>query len=154
ADGRFLLEGLVAERVVELTLQGGGMATSGIQVATRRMDSIPARGFSHLHGPGALSIFGAALHFAAAPRPALEGIIPAAQPGRPVASAEVRSVRFAGSDFSGIMTAMTRTDAQGRFLLAGMPKGKGNRLIVVPNDEQPYLLQEVDVPDPPGSGTV
>ena len=35
-----------------------------------------------------------------------------------------------------------------------MPKGKGNVLIVVPNDDQPYFMQEVAVADPPGIGPV
>ena len=44
-----------------------------------------------------------------------------------------------------------KCDAQGRFRLVGLPKGKGNRLLVVPNDEQPYLMEEVQLADPPGA---
>jgi 5-hydroxyisourate hydrolase-like protein (transthyretin family) len=33
-----------------------------------------------------------------------------------------------------------------------MPKGPGNRLILLPNDDQPYFMREVDVPDPVGLG--
>ena len=36
----------------------------------------------------------------------------------------------------------------------GLPKGQGNGLIVVPNDDQPYFMQEVAVPDPPGIAPV
>src|SRR5439155_224969 len=46
------------------------------------------------------------------------------------------------------------TDAQGRFRLIGLPKGLGNRLLIVPNDDQPYFMQEVAVPDPPGIAPV
>ena len=153
-DGRFRLEGLGAERVVQLTLQGATVAATTIEVATRKMDPITARGFGNQHGPGFLSIYGADFTLTAAPGRTVEGIIKDARTGEPVVDAEVRSYRFAGSDWVGTTTVRTKTDAQGRFRLAGMPKGKGNRIIVVPNDEQPYLLQEVAVPDPPGVGPV
>ena len=52
------------------------------------------------------------------------------------------------------MKLKTKTDEEGRFRLAGMPKGKGNKIIIVPNDEQPYFMQEVEFPDPPGAGPV
>ncbi|MFV2067258.1 MAG: hypothetical protein ACC645_09785 [Pirellulales bacterium] len=35
-----------------------------------------------------------------------------------------------------------------------MPKGDGNRLLVLPNDDQPYLMRRVDVPNPAGLGPV
>src|SRR5262249_44552203 len=54
----------------------------------------------------------------------------------------------------GTMSLQTKSDKQGRFRLAGMPKGAGNIIIFVPNDEQPYLMQELDVPDRPGAGPV
>ena len=37
---------------------------------------------------------------------------------------EVWSYSFAGSNFVGITTLKTRTDAEGRFRLAGFPKGE------------------------------
>lgn len=154
ADGRFRLEGLGAECLVELTLQGETMAATRIEVATRKMDPIPARGFRNQHGPGFQSIHGADFTFTAAPSRPIEGVIKEAKTGRPVADMEVRSNRFAGSDFVGTMTLKTKTDAQGRFRLSGMPKGEGNELIVVPDDEQPYLVQGVDVPDAPGVAPV
>ena len=77
-----------------------------------------------------------------------------AKTGQGLANTEIRSDRFAGTNYIGIMTLRTKTDGQGRFRLAGMPKGKGNQIIIVPNDEQPYFMQEVKVPDPPGAGPV
>lgn len=154
ADGRFRLEGLGAERVVKLTVEGGTIAATSIDVATRRMEPIPARGFRNQHGPGFRSIYGADFTFTAAPSRPIEGVLKDAETGRPLVGTEVRSNRFAGSDFVGTETLKTRTDAQGRFRLSGMPKGQGNRILIVPDDEQPYLVQEVDVPDPPGVAPV
>ena len=153
-DGRFRVEGLGAERVVMLTLQGDAIAQASIDVATRPMAPIVAPGFSNSYGPGAVTIYGADFTYTAAPCRPVEGVVKDAKTGAPLADAEVRSYRFAGSDWVGIMTLRTRTDEKGHFRLAGLPKGKGNTLLIVPNDEQPYLLQEVDLPDPPGAGAI
>jgi hypothetical protein len=48
----------------------------------------------------------------------------------------------------------TRTDAEGRFTLTGMPKGEGNSVLVLPGDTQPYVAMHAGVPDPPGFGPV
>ena len=50
---------------------------------------------------------------------------------------------FAGSHIVGITSLKTRTDAEGRFRLAGFPKGHGNKLLIVPNDDQPYFMQGI-----------
>ena len=151
-DGRFRLEGFGADRVVGLELEGGTIAYKTIDVVTRKMDPIPAQGFPNMHGRGHETIYGADFTYTAAPSRPIEGVVKDAKTGQPLADAEIRSYRFAGSDFVGTMNLKTKTDAQGRFRLTGMPKGKGNVLIVVPNDEQPYFMQEVKVPDPPGAG--
>ena len=68
---------------------------------------------------------------------------------------DVWSFRFAGSKTVGTkLPQQARTDAEGRFRLAGFPKGHGNELLIVPNDDQPYFMQDVAVPDPPGIGAV
>jgi beta-lactamase regulating signal transducer with metallopeptidase domain/protocatechuate 3,4-dioxygenase beta subunit len=153
-DGRFRIEGLGAERVVGLALQGDSIARTAIDVVTRRMDSFQAPGFANWHGPGSCTIYGADFTYTVAPGRPVEGVVKDAKTGLPLKDAEVRSYRFAGSTFVGIMTIRTRTDDQGRFRLTGLPKGKGNKLIIVPNDEQPYLMQEVELPDEPGAGPI
>ena len=153
-DGRFKLEGIGAERVVALELQGAQIAITTIEVATRKMEPIPAPGFANTYGPGRQTIFGADFTYTAAPSRPIDGLVKDAKSGQPLADVEVRSYGFAGSDFSGIMTLKTKTDKDGRFRLEGMPKGRRNKLIIVPNDEQPYFMQELEVPDPPGAGPV
>jgi beta-lactamase regulating signal transducer with metallopeptidase domain/protocatechuate 3,4-dioxygenase beta subunit len=154
ADGRCRLEGLGAERVVSLTLKGDSIAATTIHVATREMAAFPARGFQNQHGPGVDSIYGAEFTYTATLSRPIEGVLTDATTGKPLVGTDVRSYHFAGSDFVGIMTVRTKTDAQGRFRLTGMPKGKGNKLIIVPADDQPYLVQELDIPDPAGAGPV
>src|SRR5262249_39246132 len=43
--------------------------------------------------------------------------------------------------------ARTTSDAQGRYRLMGMPKGEGNKVMVVPPDDLPYSRISVDVTD-------
>ncbi len=139
---------------MSLTLKGGRITATTIDVATREIAPIPARGFRNQHGPGFQSIYGAEFTYTSTLSRTIEGVVKDAKTGRPLAGTDVRSYRFGESDFVGTMTLRTKTDAQGRFTLTGMPKGKGNRLIVVPTDDQPYLVQEIDVPDLPGAGPV
>jgi beta-lactamase regulating signal transducer with metallopeptidase domain len=153
-DGRFRLEGLPADCVVGLALQGNTISYSSIDVATRKMDAFAAPGFPNTYGPGRCMIYGSDFIYTAPPSRPIEGVVKDSQSGKPLAGVEVRSYRFAGSNFIGTMPIRTTTDVKGHFHVLGMPKGKGNRLIVVPNDDEPYFLQEMEVPDPPGAGLV
>jgi beta-lactamase regulating signal transducer with metallopeptidase domain len=153
-DGRFRLTGLGAERSVVLSLSGESIAYDQIEVATRAMKPVPVDGFRNQYGPGANTIYGADFTFTAAPSRPVQGVVNDAKTNKPLAGVEVRSTHFAGSDFVGSMVLRVKTDSNGRFRLTGMPKGKRNQLLLVPNDEQPYFLHEHDVPDPPGGGPV
>ena len=153
-DGRFRLEGFLADRVVGLELQGGSTAFTMIDVVTRKIDPIAAAGYANQHGPGKQTIFGSDFTYTTTPSRLIEGVVRDAKTGQPLADTEIRSERFAGSDFVGTASLKTKTDQQGHFRLTGLPKGKGNQLLIVPNDEQPYFMQELEVPDPPGAAPV
>jgi len=156
AEGRFRINDVGQERVAILSLRGESIAYTTIQVATRKMEPVVAHGFLNPHGPGPETVYGAEFTYTAAPSRLIEGIVTESKSGRPIAGAEVRSLHFAGSGTNqgSYPSLKTQTDAQGRFQIAGMPKGKDNRLIVVPNDDQPYFLHEIAVSDPPGSSPV
>ena len=84
----------------------------------------------------------------------VEGVVRDAKDKKVLKDVDVWSFAFAGSHYVGTKSLKTRTDAEGRFRLAGLPKGDGNKLLIVPNDDQPYFMQDVAVPDPPGIGAV
>ena len=48
----------------------------------------------------------------------------------------------------------TTTDAEGRYRLIGMPKGKGYRIVAVPPTDQPYVASTRVLPDTPGLDAV
>jgi protocatechuate 3,4-dioxygenase beta subunit len=150
AQGRFRLEGLGAEKVVTLSIEGPTVAYTTLDVVTRRVEPFPAQGFSNSYGPGTQTIYSADFTLTAAPGRAVEGVVRDAADKKVMKGVEIWSYRFSGSSFVGMKTLKTRTDAEGRFRLAGFPKGPRNKLLIVPNDEQPYFMQEFAVPDPPG----
>ena len=125
-----------------------------LDVVTRRIEPFPAREFENTFGPGTQTIYGADLTFMASPGRVVEGIVRDDKSKKPTGDVGVRSLSFAGSNLVAIKYLKTSTDAEGHFRLAGLPKGPGNKLLVVPNDDQPYFMQDVAVPDPPGIGAV
>jgi len=154
ADGRFRIDSIGPEKVVTLTIQGPTIAFTTIQVVTRKIEPLAAKGFASWYGPGTQTIYGSEFVFTANPSRIVEGIVRDVKTKQPLAGAEVRSTSFAGSTYVGIKDLSAKTDAQGRFRLTGLPKGKGNRILVVPNDEQPYFMKRVDIPDPAGIAAV
>jgi beta-lactamase regulating signal transducer with metallopeptidase domain len=154
AQGRFRLEGLGAEKRVLLSIEGTTIAYTTLEVVTRRIASFPARGFANEFGPGTQTVYGAEFTFTASPGRVVEGVVRDERTREVMKDVEVRSFRFAGSNYVGIKNIKTRTNAEGRFRLAGFPKGDGSEMLIVPNDDQPYFMQVVDVPDPSGLGPV
>ena len=150
AQGRFRIEGLGAEKVVTLSIEGPTVAHTHLEVVTRRVEPFPARGFTNNYGPGTQTIYGADFTFTAAPGRVVEGVVRDAKDKKVMKDVEVWSYSFSGSNFVGIKSLKTRTDAEGRFRLAGFPKGHGNKLLIVPNDDQPYFMQEVADTRPAG----
>ena len=84
----------------------------------------------------------------------IEGLVLDASSRQPLAGVAVESDRLSGYPYSNHRVLKTTTDKDGRFRLIGMPKGSENRLLIVPNNEQPYFMREIDVPDPVGLGPV
>jgi protocatechuate 3,4-dioxygenase beta subunit len=154
AQGRFRIEGLGAEKVVTLSFEGHTIAHTHVEIVTRRIEPFPARGFPNTCGPGTQTIYGADFTLTAAPGRAVEGVTRDAKDKKVMKDVAVWSYSFAGSNFGGIMSLKTRTNGEGRFRLVGFPKGHGNKLLIVPNDDQPYFMREFAIPDPTGLGAV
>ncbi len=143
-DGRFTVPGVGAERVARLEVTGETIATAQFDVATRSMKSL---------GPGGPSydptqVFGKDFTYQAAPTKPIVGTVRDGVSGRPLAGVHLELSRH---KFIG-----TQTDAEGKFRLVGMPKETvpnkteeiwdRNRLLVVPNLEQPYFGNDIEIP--------
>ena len=151
ADGMIELHGMGRERLVQLTFEGESVAHRSATLVTRKMDSI-RRTISAPPFEGTEPVFGAEFTFTADPARPIEGVVRDAQSGEVLAGVSVESYKLVGYPYSNNRVLKTKTDKLGRFRLTGMPKGSGNRLLLVPNDEQPYFMREVEVPDPVGLG--
>ena len=93
-----------------------------------------------------LTYNGSPLSYAAEPSQPIEGTVRDSQTHAPLAGVQVLSNRFAGSNWVGVYKARAMSDDQGHFRLDGMPKGEGNQILVIPTDDQPYLMQLFKVP--------
>ncbi len=153
-EGRFRFEGIEAERVVHLTVQGSTIGYAKLDVITRPIEPIHAKGSPSNYGSEAQRVYGADFTYTAAPGRPVEGIVRDAKTYQLLAGVLVRSEHFAGAAVWGITDLQTTTDAHGRFRLVGFPKGHGNTLLIAPTDDQPYFLKNVTVPDPSGIAPV
>ncbi|HEV8002373.1 MAG TPA: hypothetical protein VGP63_20960, partial [Planctomycetaceae bacterium] len=144
-DGRFVVNGIGGERFVSLELKGESIVFKQITVVTRPMQPI-TRLVSDYISEGE-QIFGADFTYIAAPSRPIQGTVRDAATGEALSGVSVQSWRFADSEIEGRRDLRVETDQKGQFRLVGMPKGKDNKLFLVPNDDQPYFMRGVAVPD-------
>ena len=86
----------------------------------------------------------------AAPTKPVVGVVRDKDTGKPLAGVTVESNKLANDPVPGRNIVQTTTDAEGRYRLTGMPKGEGNKIRLVPRDDQPYVSVHALVPDSPG----
>jgi len=149
-DGSFEVHGIGRERKVSLEFVGSNVAIQQAEAVTREMPSTRRMLFAGETGP----VFGSNFVFTAAPSQPVSGIVIDAETKRPLAGVAVVGDRFAGSIMGGLNAISTTTDVDGRFRLTGFPKGQPNaekyhqhnHMMVRPTDDQPYLMQNVEVP--------
>ncbi len=128
ADGRFEVKGIGRDRLGGLDVRGPALATSFFYVmarpakapprprpqATRRDKDMMFYGSS----PSPLLV-GATFEHVAGPTKPIVGVVRSKATGRPIAG-----VRVSGQEGATRTWASAVTDAQGRFRLAGLPKGE------------------------------
>jgi len=143
------IRGLGKERLVELIFEDENVAHKSVRVVSR--DIQPTKRVISLPPFEATEpVFGNNFRFAVPPSRPIEGIVVDAKTGEPLPGVLVESEKLAGIPYSDNRILKTVSDARGRFRLLGMPKAGGNRLMIEPNDDQPYLIREYNVPNPPG----
>jgi beta-lactamase regulating signal transducer with metallopeptidase domain len=151
-DGRFTLNRIGAEHVATLELRGETIAYTSLTVVTRTMPPLTQEVLDS--ATQRAHIFGNDFTVEAAMTQPILGTVRDAATKEPLAGVAIESWHFAGEKISGIRVLRTESDARGHYRLVGMPKGPGNKIMVLPNDDQPYFMRERDVPSQAGSGPV
>jgi beta-lactamase regulating signal transducer with metallopeptidase domain len=144
SDGRFILKGIGRERLVNLELTGESTALAMVTVATRPMPPL-TRVLLGAPVERKDQVFGSEFTCQVRPSRLIVGTVSDAATGKPLKGVGV-------GDRGGRLWA--ETDAQGRYRLAGIPKASGNQVVAFPNDDQPYFMRSLDVPDSPGIGPI
>lgn len=158
ANGELVVHGIGRERMVTLQFVGDNVALQTVSAVTRKMQSMKRT----LFDSETEQVLGATFVFSASPSQPVEGIVVDGETQQPLAGVAVEGTRFAGSMLTGRENIKTITDANGRFRLVGFPKAQPNakqyrqynHIMLRPNDDQPYLMRNVQVPVGEGLDTI
>jgi protocatechuate 3,4-dioxygenase beta subunit len=166
-DGRFTLRGIGRERIGRLEISGETIAYTRLTIGTRLMEPITVERQRTTSLPEMDRIWGAHPEIPVQPTQVIEGTVRDAATREPLAGVSIESWQFANTNFVSERHIRTSSGSDGRYRLVGMPKATtktqmingfplpwGNRLVALPNDDQPYLMQEIDVPQAPGLETI
>ncbi len=145
ADGRFHLTGIGRDRVAFLIVEGESIEQSFAIVSTtsdRDFKPVPMPGDGSLR----MTIQTPRFDMAVAPGRTFEGIVRDRDTGRPIAGANIMTWSEASK--------MLKTDAQGRFRLAGQPKifAERENYLTITVDNEPYVKLVKLLKDPQGLG--
>jgi hypothetical protein len=86
----------------------------------------------------------------AGPTVPVVGVVRDKDTKKPLAGVTIKSYKLAHNPFHGVDFIRTTTDAEGRYRLVGLPKGAGNKIVLVPGDDHPYVPVHAEVPDGTG----
>jgi protocatechuate 3,4-dioxygenase beta subunit len=104
--------------------------------------------------PWKLTYYGASFDHVAGPTTPIVGVVRDKDTKKPLAGAIVTSWKLAGDDLNGRTFIRTTADKEGRYRLAGLPRGEGNMIEIAGPEGQPYLEVKKDVPAAQGVETV
>jgi RNA polymerase sigma factor (sigma-70 family) len=154
ADGRFKLSGIGRNRLVTLRIDGPTIASTKLHVLTRpgKTIEVPETSANFDYGePGTVTTYypGEFRHVAGPTIP-IVGVVRDKDTKKPLSGVTVKSYKLAHNPLHGVDFIQTTTDADGRYRLVGLPVGEGNKIMLVPPDDQPYLPVHAEVPVGPG----
>ena len=144
SKGEVVIEGVGDNRLVDIEVNGEPICSTNSQHMTidHPMISFDYGGMmTH-----SIKYHGANVTITCEPTQPIVGKVVDRKTQQPLAGVEIFSDQFAGEALSGIHRIKTKTKADGTFRLVGMPKGPGNSIAIVPNDDQPYFMATRDVP--------
>ena len=152
-NGEFILKGIGRERLVGLRVSGPRIETSEIVARTRVGDPIEVPTEPRSPASKKRVYHPASFVHAAGPSEAVIGTVVDAKSKQPLADVTIQSYHLAGRTLSGWSQRIvrTKTDAEGRYRLEGLPIGENEILVLSPIDE-PYMLSKQAAITEAGSG--
>jgi RNA polymerase sigma factor (sigma-70 family) len=137
ADGRFRLARVGPEQLAELLVSGPTIATAQLYVMGR--DGPEVRATAHqARTPTQIVFHARRFDYAASPAKPVEGVISDKDTGRPIAGITLRAAVFDEHSLIPASGIEAKTDAEGHYRLAGLPKAPAYRLFIEPGKGQPY----------------
>ncbi|HEX5443655.1 MAG TPA: carboxypeptidase regulatory-like domain-containing protein [Pirellulales bacterium] len=146
AAGRYRVTGIGRERRARLLFTGPRIAYTEVNVVTRRIASVQM--VTRPVDKQTEAVYGADFDLTASPTQPIVGTVRDADTGQPLPGVTVANENWLPG-VVGTRLVRTTTDTAGRFRLTGLPKMSGIELLAIPNDEQPYFMQESLVSDAP-----
>ena len=137
-DGRIHFDGLGANQLAVLEIEGSVIATSRVQVVLRDMEPVSAKPVESAQELAGV-YYGRRFQCVAGPTQPIVGKVTDAETGKPLPNLEVYVERLAGPLSVERDFLTTRTDEQGRYRLVGAPRGGGHFIEAAPTLEQPYF---------------
>jgi RNA polymerase sigma factor (sigma-70 family) len=154
SDGRFRVRGVGRERVAELKIEAPTIRVIQASVMSRHGGMFESLRIPQFPSVGKWTYHDARPQLVASPCRSIEGVVRDSKTGAPVAGATITSYRFADDKMGNNGLLTTRSDAQGRYRIVGMPRGSGNELAVIPPAGEPFLPSLELVADTPGLGPI
>lgn len=159
-QGRFELEGIGTDRLVQLRIDGAEIARTNARILTRQIEPVSVLRESGMFSQriGEVTFHGQNPTIVCQPTQPIEGIVVDRETGAPLAGVEIYSDVFSGLPISGVRDIKATSDIDGRFQLSGMPVGPDNSITAFPKvkgkNAIPYLARDFEVPEGDGVSLV
>ncbi len=137
ADGRFRLNGVGRERVVDLKVSGPTIETSTAYAMTKVFPSFRAETRGGMDAE-ATTYHGSRFDHAAAPTRPIVGVVRDKDTGKALAGVRINGMVFAEGSLVTKDGIEAVTDDEGRYRLLGLPRAIRYRVLAFPADGQPY----------------
>lgn len=139
-EGRFRINGVGRERVLALIVEGPTVETQEINVATRAgVTPFQLPPWGDFPNTPQCRYYGADCEHVAPPCRPVTGVVLDRATGKPITGAVVRAEETVGNPFYRVQTT---TDAEGRYRLTGLPRGRDGQAVSVlalSPEDRPYL---------------
>jgi RNA polymerase sigma factor (sigma-70 family) len=134
-NGEVQIEGIGEDRIAEISVSGPAIATAQLNVMARDGKAVRV---SLEHRPLELAVLPRKFEHVAAPTKPIVGVVRDKDTGRPITGVSFRAAAYDEQSLIPAPEVSGKTDAEGRYRIAGLPKATAYRLFVEPIPGVPY----------------